>query len=140
MFSSDVCCAIDSFGPTAFDRMDEQQTIEGAQIHNEDSPETSFMGFSPLQSNLAAVKRASPLSYLSKNDTAPIFVSHGDADKLVPVGRSRALVDQLQALDIIHEYYELKGAEHGGEEFNQENHFPKMLAFLQEECPLANAH
>merc|ERR1711879_1056587 len=74
-FSTEVCCAIDQFGPTDFATMDEQQTLDGAQLHNENSPETRFMGFSPLQSNLAEVNRASPLSYLSKKDTAPLFVA-----------------------------------------------------------------
>lgn len=133
-FSSTLCCAYDEYGPTDFAKMDEQLLLPGAHTHNEDSPEARYMGFSPLQNNLTAVKRASPLSYLSKADTVPIFAAHGDADLNVPVGQSQALVEQLEALNITHEYHEIKGAPHAGDEFAQESHLQLALAFLSKEC------
>jgi len=47
---------------------------------------------------------------------------------------------QLKAMNISHEYHEIKGAGHGTEEFKDEQHFGKMLAFLQHACPEVNAH
>merc|ERR1712190_247325 len=100
--STSVCCAVSIFCPWNFATMQEQLPAEinglATEAKNEpDSVESIFMGF-PLQTNLPELARASPLTYLGAK-TPPIFLTHGDADPLVPVGQSREAVDKLKSLN-----------------------------------------
>jgi poly(3-hydroxybutyrate) depolymerase len=42
----------------------------------------------------------------------PQFVVHGDADEVVPVDRSRAMVEEMKRLGIEHRYVEVRGGDH----------------------------
>lgn len=53
----------------------------------------------------------SPITYLDQNDP-PIFLSHGDADPVVPVDMSREFVDELENQGHSYEYHEVKGGTH----------------------------
>lgn len=60
------------------------------------------------QKRLAAL---SPITYLDPDDP-PIFLSHGDADPIVPVDMSREFVGELALIDHSFEYHELAGGTH----------------------------
>ncbi|PHY11535.1 MAG: hypothetical protein CK533_04650 [Acidobacterium sp.] len=51
---------------------------------------------------------------LDKVKHIPQFVVHGDADASVSVAGSRAMVAQLKALGVAHQYTEVPGGSHGG--------------------------
>lgn len=51
---------------------------------------------------------------LDKVKHIPQFVVHGDADATVSVAGSRAMVAQLKALGVAHQYTEVPGGSHGG--------------------------
>lgn len=66
----------------------------------------------PDSDNFEVVLAAmSPVTYLDSSDP-PFFLSHGDADPVVPVAMSREFVLELQKLDHPYEYYEVKGGTH----------------------------
>jgi acetyl esterase/lipase len=54
---------------------------------------------------------ASPVNYLAAG-LPPIFVTHGSADKTIPVERSRQLVKRLAELGVDYWYVEVGGAPH----------------------------
>ena len=77
------------------------------------------------------VKRASPATYISKNDP-PFFIQHGTEDPLVPVEQSKSFYSALiKVLDkdkvtlIL-----LEGAGHGGPQFGTAENLDKVFAFL----------
>lgn len=53
----------------------------------------------------------SPITYLDPNDP-PFFLSHGDADPIVPVDMSREFVEALEQQGHSYEYHEVKGGTH----------------------------
>lgn len=57
----------------------------------------------------------SPITYLDAT-APPIFLSHGDADPIVPADMSREFVRELEKSGHIYEYHEVKGGSHS---FNQ---------------------
>ncbi|WP_416307488.1 alpha/beta hydrolase fold domain-containing protein [Neptunicella sp. SCSIO 80796] len=95
-----------------------------------------FLGGNPKEiPNIA--RAAMPITYLDKNDP-PIFIAHGDADKIVPVQMSRDLAKAYQALGIHYEYHELAGGGHSlkpthPQIFNQSLEFIAQLLKQAEE-------
>lgn len=53
----------------------------------------------------------SPVTYLDAKDP-PLFLSHGDEDPLIPVEMSREFVSELEQIDHLFEYHEVKGGTH----------------------------
>tara|TARA_R110000751_G_scaffold15290_1_gene49255 strand:- start:70950 stop:71795 length:846 start_codon:yes stop_codon:yes gene_type:complete len=53
----------------------------------------------------------SPITYLDPQDP-PMFLTHGDADPIVPVEMSREFVQELAKTGHSYEYYELPGGTH----------------------------
>jgi len=53
----------------------------------------------------------SPVTYLDVNDP-PFFLSHGDEDPVIPVEMSREFVLELEKIDHVFEYHEVKGGTH----------------------------
>jgi dipeptidyl aminopeptidase/acylaminoacyl peptidase len=43
----------------------------------------------------------------------PVILVQGDADTAVPVEMVRQWADELKELDMIHEYHEIAGGDHG---------------------------
>ncbi len=60
----------------------------------------------------ANLRAASPILQLS-GAMPPVFVSHGELDKIVPIAESRSLVAALKATGVAHQYVEIAGAPHG---------------------------
>ncbi|MGJ8694007.1 MAG: alpha/beta hydrolase fold domain-containing protein [Thalassotalea sp.] len=53
----------------------------------------------------------SPATYLDAKDP-PFFLSHGDKDPIVSVAMSREFVNELEKIDHLFEYHEVKGGTH----------------------------
>ncbi len=122
--SSKVQAVCDWFGPT--------DLVKLAPMSGASSPITKLLGGSTTdKADLATL--ANPITHITKTD-APFLTFHGDADKLVPVSQSELLHAALTKAGVESEFVLLKGADHGGREFqvqvgNAENR-KKLLAFL----------
>lgn len=127
--SSRVQCVVDWFGPTDLTKMAEQAKVKGPIDHNsKDAPEAKLIG-GPVQQNKEKAAKANPLTYVTKDDP-PFLIVHGDADPLVPLGQSEILADALKKEKVAVELVVLKGAKHGGAEFNTADNFKRTLAFF----------
>ena len=79
----------------------------------------------------AQAAAASPITYLDAN-TPPIFVTHGTADNIIPVERSRMLAAHLSKLGAEFEYIELADAPHSYDlQPKQRDLRPAVLSFLE---------
>jgi acetyl esterase/lipase len=111
--SSRVQAVVDFYGPTDLLNMDAQATAISRMKHDApESPEAKLLG-GPVQENTAKARRASPLTYVSKEDT-PFLIVHGDADPLVPVAQSHTFVAALNKAGVDASLYVVKGGGHGG--------------------------
>jgi hypothetical protein len=78
----------DLYGPTDFLQMDANRLPDG-QIHDApDSLESKLVG-GPIQDNPDKVRRANPITYVSKN-APPFLIVHGELDRLVPFNQKPA--------------------------------------------------
>jgi acetyl esterase/lipase len=131
--SSRVQAVVDWFGPIQFDQMDPQFKISGKGKTGHDaadSPESALVGKQITQA-ADLVKRASPATYISKNDP-PFFIEHGTNDPLVPTEQSKNFyADLLKTLDNEHVTLTLlDGAGHGGPQFETPENLEKVFTFL----------
>jgi acetyl esterase/lipase len=127
--SSRVRCVVDWFGPTDLLRMKAQTTVKGPIDHDApDAPEAKLIG-GAVQANKEKARKANPIEYVTADDP-PFLIVHGDADPLVPVGQSEILADALKKAKVDVELVVLKGAKHGGPEFNTADQFKKTVEFL----------
>jgi acetyl esterase/lipase len=127
--SSRVQCVVDWFGPTDLTKMKEQTTVKGPIDHDAaDAPEAKLIG-GAVPRNQEKARKANPIEYVTTDDP-PFLIVHGDQDPLVPVGQSEILAAALKAAKVECELVVLKGAKHGGPEFNTADQFKKTLAFL----------
>lgn len=82
--------------------------------------------------NIAFVKAVSPLYYVS-SQSPPVFITHGDADPIVPYAQSVALYQKLQTAGVKTQLLTVKDGLHGKfpdedkKKFNEE-----LLIFLKE--------
>lgn len=89
-----------------------------------------WLGARANDTDLAKV--LSPINYIDKS-TPPVFIVHGDADGIVPVGHSQLLYQKLKDNSIKTEIFIIPGGKHGnfGQESNQEIN-NRLGAFLQD--------
>ncbi|WP_414660978.1 alpha/beta hydrolase fold domain-containing protein [Horticoccus sp. 23ND18S-11] len=111
--SSRVQAVVDFFGPADLLTMGAQSAANSRINHDApDSPEAKLIG-GALQENKAQARRASPITYVSKDD-APMLIVHGDADPLVPLAQSETFLVALKAAGVDASLYVVKGGGHGG--------------------------
>jgi len=131
--NSKVQCVVDWFGPIEFNQMDPQfkASGKGRTDHDEgNSPESELVG-KQITNAPELVKRASPATYISKNDP-PFFIQHGTEDPLVPVEQSKNFYSELikvlgkDKVTLIL----LEGAGHAGPQFGTAENLDKVFAFL----------
>lgn len=92
---------------------------------------TPFTGSKlPASERAALEKTASPVTYLKKT-TAPFFLAHGTADKVMPVEESRTLANLLQTLGIEYRYVELPEAPHSFTLNSDRDLWPDLQPFLE---------
>lgn len=88
-----------------------------------------FAGATPEETS-ANEDAASPISYLDVR-TPPMFITHGTADTIIPVERSRLLTEHLRTLGVDYWYVEIGGAPHTYHLQPEEMDLrPTVLAFL----------
>lgn len=108
--SSRVQAVCDFFGPTDFTKMSD---FPGVENHDApDSPESKLVG-GPIQENKDKVRRANPITYVTKDDP-PFLIVHGDADPIVPYNQSVLLRDALDRAGVKVTLYTVQGGGHGG--------------------------
>lgn len=79
----------------------------------------------------AMEKAASPITYLD-DKSPPMFITHGTADKVIPVERSRLLAQHLRELGVSYWYVEVGGASHSYSlQPAQMDLRPVVLSFLE---------
>jgi acetyl esterase/lipase len=111
---------VDYYGPTDISKMSEEpSTME--HISGE-TPEGMLIGGVNVLENPEKVKSTVPMNYLSEEKPLPPFlIIHGSKDRLVPFGQSVMLFDALKKFNKAAEFYQLKGADHGGSAFWTKN-------------------
>jgi hypothetical protein len=107
--SSRVQCVVDFFGPAELLSM-------GGGHDGPGSPEARLIG-GPVQKNKEKARKASPLTYVSK-DSAPFLIMHGDQDNVVPPQQSKVLSEALKKAGVEVKLQMIKGNGHGGPGFN----------------------
>ncbi len=108
--SSRVQAVCDFFGPTDFAKMSSFWTTMDHDAP--DSPESRLIG-GPVQENPELVRRANPITYVTKDDP-PFLIVHGDKDPLVPHNQSQMLYDALKKAGVEVTLYTVPGGGHGG--------------------------
>lgn len=111
-FSSRVQAVVDFFGPTDFTQMSKYSLPNAPFDHDAaDSPESQLIG-GAIQQNKDKAAKASPLTYVSKDDP-PFLIMHGNRDNLVPHQQSELLRDALQKANVPVTLKIIEGAGHG---------------------------
>jgi acetyl esterase/lipase len=111
-FPSRVQAVVDFFGPTDFTQMSKFAPPNAPFDHDAtDSPESLLIG-GAVQQNKDKAAKASPISYVSKDDP-PFLIMHGDKDNLVPYQQSELLRDALRKSGVPVTLKIIEGAGHG---------------------------
>ena len=111
-----IACCVDFYGPVALDRMDDEPST---MRHNAPgSPEATLLGVDDLLAAPEIARAADPRSYVSPDrPLPPIFIAHGDRDRLVPFQQSVLMYESLRAAGQPVELVRVRGAGHGGPGF-----------------------
>ena len=132
-YPCNVQAAVDWFGPTDFQKMDEQleENGFGPADHGEaNSPESRYLGAKlsdvPLQ-----VVIANPMTYVHKH-MPPLLIQHGRLDTTVPVQQSIMFVEKMEkyASPERFEFDILEGAGHSDPKFITEENMERVFSFL----------
>jgi acetyl esterase/lipase len=119
-FSSNVQAVCDLFGPSDLTRVLDDTAANSAL--------PKLLG-GPLRQHLDDAKRASPITYATKDDP-PFLILHGTKDPLVNVRQSTWLNDALTKAGVESHLEILDGAGHGGPEFATLENRKMVLAFF----------
>ena len=112
--SSRVQAVCDIFGPANLLTIAAQSGPHSTIQHDaSDSPESLLLG-GPVLDRKDAARRASPVTYITKDDP-PFLIVHGDKDTTVPVGQSRELHAALQKAGVDSTLMIIPGAGHSPE-------------------------
>lgn len=120
--SSSVDAVVDWFGPVDMARMENCETVKGA-----DSPEAVLMGVAPAESP-DMVALISPITYISDN-TVPMLVIHGTSDSVVPYCQGVNFSEELKKAGKLDNFISVEGGEHGPVTFNEDT-FKAMVDYF----------
>nr|WP_314464747.1 alpha/beta hydrolase [uncultured Clostridium sp.] len=95
----------------------------------EDTPAWTIHDFLGINYTEAEAKKASAIKYIT-DKTPPMLILHGVDDRMVPISQSEQLYKKLQEQGVISEFYALKGAGHGTDDFYQEGTQKLVIEFL----------
>jgi acetyl esterase/lipase len=110
--SSRVQAVCDFFGPANLLTIAEQSGPDSTVQHDApNSPESLLLG-GPILERKDAARRASPVTYISRDDP-PFLIVHGDKDNTVPVGQSKELHEALKKAGVDSTLIIIPGAGHG---------------------------
>lgn len=136
-FSSRVQAVVDWYGVIDFLQQDALLAQNGCPNRNHnapDSPESRLMGCA-IQSCPDAVRRASPITYVTPDDP-PFFIEHGTADCTSAPGQSQIFQTLFQSVGHDSSLTVLQGAGHGGPQFLTESNLALVDAFLNDKLKL----
>jgi len=131
--SDKVQAVVDWFGPIRFSEMDKQfkASGKGDANHSEaNSPESKLLG-KQLSDVPELETRANPETYISLDDPS-FFIQHGTEDGYVPIEQSINFYNKLSEIlgkDKV-TFEILRGAKHGGEQFESKENINKVFTFL----------
>lgn len=120
--SSSVDAVVDWFGPVDMARMENCETVKGA-----DSPEAALIGGAPAD-NMDMVALISPITYISEN-TVPMVVIHGTADNVVPFCQGEYFSEELKKAGKLVKFFPVADGQHGPITFNDDT-FKEMVDFF----------
>ncbi|MDE6289956.1 MAG: alpha/beta hydrolase [Muribaculaceae bacterium] len=120
--SSSVDAVVDWFGPVDMSRMENCETVKGA-----DSPEAVLMGVAPADSP-DMVALISPITYISEK-TVPMLVIHGNSDSVVPYCQGVNFSEELRKAGKLFDFITVEGGEHGPVTFNNDT-YKAMVDFF----------
>ncbi len=118
-----IKAVLDFYGPSDFLAMVGQGNPEST-----DDPISLLLGASPIKRPDLS-KRASPVTYVDKNDP-PFFIVQGEKDDAVPYQQSVLLQSYLNIAKVKNELIIVKDAPHFGEMFDSKEIRDKLFAFL----------
>ncbi|MDE5870552.1 MAG: alpha/beta hydrolase [Muribaculaceae bacterium] len=120
--NSSVDAVVDWFGPVDMARMENCETVKGA-----DSPEAVLMGIAPADSP-DMVALISPITYISEK-TVPMLVIHGNSDSVVPYCQGVNFSEELNKAGKLSDFITVEEGEHGPVTFNDDT-FKAMVDFF----------
>ena len=128
------CCrvkaVIDFYGPTDIAKMNDAPSTQDHRTA--ESPEGLLIGGKPVLEHPELAGPTVPMRYIGKEaEIPPVFILHGDKDRLVPFEQSVMLYEKLKQEGKTAEFYKLRGADHGGGVFWTKQIFDLIEAFLE---------
>ena len=113
--SSRVQAVCDFFGPANLAHHSGEESGPDSSVRHDasDSPESRLLG-GPILESKDAARRASPVTYITKDDP-PFLIVHGDKDNVVPIGQSKELHAAIQKAGVGSTLMIVPGAGHGPE-------------------------
>jgi acetyl esterase/lipase len=111
-----VVAVVDYYGPSDISKMCEEPSTMDHILP--ESPEGMLIGGVNVLENPEKVRPTVPMNYIAADRALPPFlIIHGSKDRLVPFGQSVMLFEALRQAHHAAEFYQLKGADHGGAAF-----------------------
>ncbi|SHO57374.1 alpha/beta hydrolase [Vibrio quintilis] len=111
---------IDYYGPADIAKMANEPSV--LDHTGPDAPEGLLIGGVRPADHPELVRPTVPMNYLADaHGIPPVLIFHGSKDRIVPFGQSVLLYEALKQHDKEVYCYQLKGADHGGEPFWQQN-------------------
>lgn len=124
--SSRVQAVVSWCGPSDFLQMGQGKIIDH---DSPKSPESRLIG-APIQDCQERVRLANPIAFVHP-DVPPCYLSHGDADLLVPYQQSEIFHDALRDAGVPVEMEVLKGYVHSDPRFNAGRRLKSVQSFLE---------
>jgi acetyl esterase/lipase len=119
---------VDFYGPTDLPQM--SKFLSKIDHDAPDSPESQLVG-GPLQQNRDKADLANPIRYIDGKEP-PFLIVHGDSDSSVPLNQSELLQTALEKAGVPVEFVVLKGAGHGGPQFNTPELRDRIAGFFDQ--------
>ncbi len=119
-----IKCVLDFYGPSDFIAIAGRDTT----LSNAPNPVSLLLGAQPLERPDLA-KKASPVSYIDKNDP-PFFIVQGEKDASVPNTQSILLSAWLRHYGVKNQLIIVRGAPHYGEMFDAPDIRQQLFSFL----------
>lgn len=124
--SSDVQAIIDLYGPTNLMTILSQSTPHGLSVRK---PALDLLLGAQPENVPDLAKLASPVEHADATDP-PLLMIHGDQDPQVPIAQSHELAGKYRQLERPYQFEIIKGGEHGGKSFFDEQRQELMKEFL----------